>query len=410
MKKILAFALALMLLCLPLAVAEEAANNAAVLGLSNINVMGNSLGDLEVWAGIEGKDVPQCLISAMVGEDTLVSAVGELENGQFRFMFDGEEKGYVQDLAQIPQVQQLGDQAIETINRMPEVLKQMIPALDSLVLPQIPGMPIPKIDVSALFAGLSKDDQNFTLSTEMIDTLLDMVQQSAGAFTSQVPQLQQVLDLLPQLKGQLALEGTFADEGDASVINANILVSGSAVATLVVTSKENDAHLSLQTDGTEQAALSLVSDPDNARMDVTLGAMGMNLMALSIFQEDGLQKISFAVSAGTSAGVDFAYGSQNGADVVSFGLNAADSGELSFVVNTAKQEDGTRAGTVTFDGTFNGSQASFSADVSMYLLESLELGEIEWPAELLPFSQMDAQTALQPVVEYVQGIAQDAAA
>lgn len=410
MKKILAFAMVLMLLCLPLAVAEEAANNAAVLGLSNINVMGNSLGELEVWAGIEGKDAPQCLISAMVGEDTLVSAVGELVDGQFRFMFDGEEKGYVQDLAQIPQMQQYGDQVVEAIDKLPELLQQLIPALDSLVLPPIPGMPIPQIDVSALLAGLSQDGQTFSISTDMVDSLLDTVQQNAGSVTAQVPQLQQVIDMLPQLKGQIALEGSFADEGDAKVTNVDILVSGSPAATLVLTSSENNARLALQADGTEQAALSLVSDPANARMDLALEAMGMNVMGISVFQEDGLQKITFAVSAGTSAGIEFAYGSQNGADIVSMGMNAEDAGEMSLVINTAKQEDGTRVGTVTFDGNFNGSQASFSADVTMYLLESLELGEIEWPAELLPFSQMDAQTALQPVVEYIQGIAQDSAA
>ena len=389
MKKILAIALVLMLLCLPMAMAEENGKTAAVLGLSNINVMGQNLGELEVWMGLYANDLPTLLVSAMVGEEVLASGVGQLDGTTVKFMFDGEDKAYGQE---VPQLSQYADQMGS--------FKEIIPALDELVLPLIPGIAIPKLDVASLLSGISSDGKSFTISTEMVDSLLDMASLYGDQLSAQVPQAKQLLDMLPQLKGMLSLSGTVADEGDAQVTRVNLLVQGSEAATLVFSTKENDIRLGLEASGTEQVALNLVSNPDANRYDLTLGAMGQDLGSMSLYQEDGMEKFVFDLSGtGESVGFGFDYGTVDGVDIVKMALSAGQSGSFTLNLNTAKNEEGERTGTLSFEG--NGME--ISADVVMYLDDD-DAGEITWPDSLLPLNEIDPSNALAPVAEYINGL------
>lgn len=393
MKKLLAILVALTLLCLPVAMAEETGANAAILNLSNINAMGMDLGELEVWAGIDAQDAPTFQFRVQAGEEVLTSAVGQLADNQVKLMFDGDDKAYAQDLSQ------LGESAAQ----LPELLKQLIPALDKLVLPPVPALSIPKLDTTALLSAFSADGQSFSIPTEMVDSLLDMAQQYGGMITGQVPQAQQLLDLLPQLKGMFSFSGTIADEGDAQVTRVNLEVSGEAQGALVFTTRENNIRLALETDGAEQAGLSIVSDPGSTRVDVTVDALGMDVGAINLYRDGDLQKIAFNVTAAETVGMELGYGAVNGEDVVQLTMSAGSSGSFLFNVNTVKGEDGQRVGTLSFTGNFDYQHVELSADVAM-CLGDLDVGEITWPDTVLPFSQLDPQGALAPVVEYLQGL------
>ena len=406
MKKIMSVLLALLLACLPVALAEDTTNNAAIIGLYDIDVMGNNLGELEVWAGIEGTDTPQFMFSIARGEsEILASGVGEIDSEQIRFMFDGEDKGYAMALSEV--ASQLPAQVTEQVSQLPELLKQAIPALDSVVLPAIPAIPIPQLDLGAM---LGNGGDTFEFAAEQVDTLLVMGETYIDAFSSKIPQADQLKDVIAQLKGKISVNGSFADDGGAKVTRATILFDGQEAGTLVLTSVENNLRLALEAGGAEQGGLTIASAPDTASVDIDVDVGGNDVGGLSLYQEDGLQKIVFEINAGEKVGIEFDYGTQNGRDILSLTMDAGSQGGLDFTMDTAIGEDGTRAGTVSFNGDFDSNQVSFSAGVSMYLAKSLELGGITWPETLLPFSEMQASEALQPVVEYIQSIAQDSAA
>ena len=403
MKKILSILLVTLLACLPMAVAESAGNNAGVIILSDIEVMGNSLGDLSVMLGVEAADVPQSLFSAFAGEEVLVSAVGEIHQDEIRFMFDGEDKAYSAKLSDL--ASGMPEQVAAAVTQMPELLKQVIPALDQLVLPMVPAITIPKIDLSEMLGG----GDTFELTTEQVDSLLAMGGMYVELFSSRIPQGDQIKEFIAQMEGKISVKGTFADDGDAKVTRADILIEGQAAGTLVLTSVENNLRLAVEADGAEQGGLTVTSDPDTATLNVDVDAAGNVMGGFSIYQEDGLQKIVFEINAGEKVAVEFDYGARDGRDIVSLVLDGGSQGGLDFIVDTA-MEGSERVGTVSFESTFNHNEASFNAGVVMYQAESLELGEITWPEELLPMSEINASESLQPVIDYIQSVTQDAAA
>ena len=413
MKKLLALALTLVLLCMPLAMAESTQNNAAILILSNMNIMGNSTGDLELWLGMEAMDAPTFICAATADcENSLVYAIGQIVDDQFRFMFDGEDVAYAQNLKELIQSGQvpaeMQAQVTELLEQLPEVMKQLIPALDELVLPAIPAVAIPKLDLTSLVSLISADGQTFEFTTEQVDSMLDMLASNADALSSQVPQISQLVELLPQIKGKLAVNGSVADEGGAQVARANIVVEGQTVATLVLTSQDNNVRLGVESEGSELLGIAAASNPGANRMDLTFEFMGTRVGGLAIYQEDGLQKIAVDVSAsGESIALEFDYGSQNGTDVVELSFAGDSVGKFLFNMSTVKEGD-VRYGTLTIENSID-TPMTITADVTMYLADSLGTGEITWPANLLPLSQIDPQSALQPVADYLQTLQADAA-
>ena len=398
MKKTIALLIAIMMLCLPMAMAEEAQKTSALAVLGNINVMGQDLGeDFFVCLGIDGStDTPNFIVECDAGEETLLYGIGQIADGQLKFTFDGDDTTYVQDLTQNTN----GIDVTASAGKLCEI----IPQLDSFVLPAIPGLPIPKLDASTLLSGFVTGSDNgaqtFAISTEAIDSILDMAQQSSGMVTSQVPQAEQLLQYLPMLKGMLSMDGTIAEEGDAQVTRCNLNVQNEAQGTLVFTTRENNVTLGIEAAGSEMGALDVVSSPDDARLDVGVNAMGMDVASINIYQDGGLQNVDFIVNAGTSASIKFAYGNVDGRDLVNFDVDAGSDGSVKVAFDTAMEED-TRTGSFDFSSDARGQNITMSASLAMYL-DQLDLSGVEWPSNTQPFDQIGNSPALQTLQTYFE--------
>ena len=424
MKKIFALLLSLALMLSCAAMAEGAEKTAAVMELSNIEVSDGSqtqnLGDLAVSAILDAASDPTFVLTADDGTDYLAALAAKITtDGKLAVMVSGVDATYTGDIAAL--AQQSGTDAstiaqfTEALPQLPAVMKDLIPVLDSLVLPPFSGVAIPKLDVSALLAGFVTGESNgvttFTIPSEQFTALLDMAEQYAGMLGSQVPNIDQVTALISQLKSSgisIAVDGTIQDDGATQVVTFNVLpvqggtVGDTALFVLTLTTAENQLNLGAGQSAESGAMITLnvTSDPSTPRLDAELNAMGYG-MAFRMYPSDGLQVVELTANAGDNVSMQFIYGVADGKDYLE--LNASASvGSFSLVFNTAKGADGVRSGVMQVET--NGMQ--ITADVAMYLADESPVG-LEWPTTEKDLSELDdsvMETAMAPLTEYINSL------
>ena len=412
MKKIIAMLLALMLLLGMTAVAEEAAANTAVLTLGNASVsMNGETVDLEgmtatLSLNAADAEAPTLALSIDNDEGTLAAVYAQIKGNQFLISADGLDHTYAQEIPEIPSL---------PVEQLPSLIAAMVPVLDTLVLPPFTGVTIPKMDISGLLGEFATtqnaDGFDFEIPAEMVKMILNLLVQAASQANIAQEQLDQVQQMLESM--DVALAGSLVDTGDSQVVSIDLLMSSdgenydTAVANLTISSVENSALVTvgvvMDSSGvpTPVATIGLDSDPDAATLDFEINA-GVATIRFSLFNEDGLQKMSLTVEAqgNESAYLEFDYGTQDGVDIVCLAVSAGGA-DITFAVGTIKGDD-SRTGTINLDMVNGEQKLNFSADAEMYL--GMADSGITMPADVRPFSEFDQNEfsgVLAPVMEYL---------
>lgn len=436
MKKTIALLLAMLMLLSAAAFAEEAApaHSALVAELSNISLQFTSgeeaqsidLTGLTVAGGLNAEDGLDLILEADTDE-TLAMAVGQVTKDTFNVAVQGLDKVYAADISQYT--------GNINFDEMVAGVRSMLPGLMKMELPMVPAINIPKLDLSVLpmiLPASNGDESSFEVPWETLSALADQLIQNADAVTSKVPQLAQVIDLLNMLKENglgLALKGKVEDAGDVQTTTVDLYVvqgeevSPDALATLTFETMENNIVLTLSMAGeggaTTLMEIKVVSDPAIPEVDFTMDIMGgMASLAISEYPEDGMQRLAMDLQAqGTeNVSLELGYGKQDDMDAVLCNLAANTSAaNVAFSLNaaTALVDDETRAGSLAVAMTApDGSHIGATADLAIVLTD-LDMSTFEMPAETVDISELqnaDLNTALQPLMEYLSGLAPEEAA
>ena len=410
MKKIMAILLAVLMLLGASAFAE---GTAAVMTVDNINlsVPGQSiaLDDLAASVALDSIGGAASIVGLVEGGgEKLVTAVAQIADGNFAFTVDGLDHAYG---AALPA------QVAEQAGQLGALLPQILPSLDNLSLPAIPGITIPKLDLTGTLSSFSTGNGTFAIPHEMIDALLDQLLQLAQSGSLNVPNIDQAVALLQQVKASgmsLAIQGTIVDDAAAQVVSADIyLVSGdnmsdAPLANLSLDTRENSLLFTLSVDtGAGMSAVAnatLSSNPDTAELNFDLNLAGIVTLGLGVFPEEGLQKIALDLSAsGQQANLEFGYGQQNGKDVVALS-GAAAGASFAFSIDTAMGADGVRTGTLSLTASQRDQTIAFSGDITMQSGADLGLEGFTMPGDVRAFDQLDQSELmpfLQPAIDYI---------
>ena len=422
MKRILAIILAMLLAFGAAALAEEAAaaDNAAVMTLSNIEITMQdqkaNLGDLALSLALAKIDDNPALVGMADGGSTpLLTAVMELTNEQILLAFDGLDCAFGEKLP---------DQVAGSVGQLAEAMPQIIAGLGNVALPAIPGLPIPKVDLSGLLMAFSTGEGTFEIPAETVTALVDLLADLIGDYGQMLPQLAQVGPIIDQVKqsGMSArIDGTIEDDGTTQTIVGDVyLVQGdqeseSAVLRLTIVTADNSFVLTFGADAgsglTDLARFALKSDPESAENSLVIDAMGQVNLELSTRPEDGLQKVALDFNtSGQEGGIEFGYGQQNGVDVVTLSANAGAS--VALVIETAMGEDGVRTGTLSLESSMEGQTVNATADITMYANGDIGMDGFTMPEDVRSFSELNAeaiQPVLLPLMEYLNSVTPEAA-
>ena len=386
MKKIFALSLALVLICLG-ALAEEMPTTAVSLTLDNLVLDGAQLGDLEVSAALDTAEALRLGFTARGGGETLVYAEGLLNEEGFTFAQEGDEEAYFMSLSEIGLAP---DQAQMIFAYLPA----MIPTLENLSVPMIPGLPIPAFDLGALLG--ASEDGRFTIPAEQVDALLDQ----ASAYASYTPQLKELLTQLEPLRGQLSLDG-HSTAGESGIqTDVDVLLQGNVFARISVTSAENSLNLGLSMDGAPMGSLQLTSEPEKERLLLTLEAQGMTMGTLEVNREAGLQRV--AVRGEGLGECAMLYGQLEGVDQLICRLTM--DGSPSSIEIRSTREGHLREGTIDLDIEGTTASCAFGLETGNFTL-----GNLTFPEQKASFDQLDPNALLAPIMEYLGTMMADAA-
>lgn len=412
MRKILAIMLAMLMLIGSAALAE---GEAAVLTLDNVTMQ--TQGQNINIQGLSGSLVLENInnlpsIALLLDGDSqpLVTAVAQLSSSQFSFAIDGMDHGYVTDIPaeQAAQLAQFGDEG------MAALLPLFVPMLDQLALPAFSGIDIPKLDMTALLGAYMTGSNTFEIPADQVTAALDQVLQVVQAQAGAIGGVDEITAMLDQMKANdigLAIAGTIDDDGASQTVSAGVcLAMGSTVTDqellhLAMDSTQNNFQASLSAgDSGDVMTANLTSDPDAGQLQFNLDIAGQASLSFALLSENGLQKAVLNIGgAGQQAIMEFAYGQQDGADLVSLDVDAG--GEmLSVVAKTTMGSDGVRTGTLTLDAQQNGESYSFGGDLTMYTGDAIDLSGFTMPSDLRPIEQMDNEAignAFAPVMDYI---------
>lgn len=410
MRKILAILLAVVMLLSAAALAE---GSAAVMTVSNVNMQTGgqaiAINGMDLHLVLQNvNNLPSVALLVDGDGQALATAVAQLSSKAFSFAVDGMDHGYTMDLPaeQAAQLAEVGDDGMAIL--LPLLL---VPALDSAVLPPFAGANIPKADMTGLLSGFMTGANTFEIPYEQVNALLDQVLQVAKSQGSAIEGLNDAIEMVDQLKSSgmgVAIRGDIADDGATQTVTGNIhlaqngTVMDEPIATLTVVTAENSFNASLGVAGDGVMTASLVSDPAAARIDFNLDVAGAAGATFALFNEDGLQKANLDINGGSESGsalLEFAYGEQNGSDVVHFGGTAGGS-TIALDVNTVKGADGVRTGTLSLIAD----DTAISGDVTMYTGDEIDLGGFTMPSDLRSFEQIDGDAisaAFEPVMDFL---------
>ena len=386
MKKIFALSLALALLCLG-AAAEEMPSSAVSLTMDNLVLDGDALGDLEVSAALDTAEALRLGFTARGGGETLVYAEGLLNEEGFTFAQEGGEKAYFMPLSEIGLAP---DQAQMVFSFLPA----LIPTLENLSVPMIPGLPIPAFDPGALLG--AGEDGSFTISTKQVDALLDQ----ADAYADYAPQLKELLAQLKLLRGKLSLSGR-STAGEMGIqTDVDVLIQGKTFARITLLSAENRLTLGLAVDDTPMGSLLLTSEPENERLLLTLEAQGMTMGTLEVNREGGLQRV--AVRGEGLGECAMLYGQLEGVDQLIYRLTM-DGSPYSIEIRSTR-EGRLREGTIDLDLEGTTASCAFGLETGNFTL-----GNLPFPEQKASFDEWDPFLLLEPIMDYLYAVEEPAA-
>ena len=366
MKKLIAAALALLMLLASAACAESA----KVMTWSEPSLQLTTDGksrevdlsslSLRLAAGTPG-DVPT--VQAEMAKKGKVVARGlvQLVNDKIYIEADGLSRTYMLDLSK------LGGQAQSSANRLFAGLDHLL----DFKLPAFGGVKIPMVDmtlVAPLVGALPTTDAEGKKSAQiqvpylMIKQLLSManryrdsVPASAQAY---VGPLFELVDRMVQSDSGFALKGRVATntQKKRSAITLDIypvqggVTAGAPTAKVKVVSRNNAVDVTVdmyQGESTvNMAAFSLSSDPGDAALDVSLDVMSLFLVSGSLRNDGDAQVVALNVnSLGQKFSVDANYGTVGDMDYVNLTLKAPNRLDLSASLQASDDGRGGSEGT-----------------------------------------------------------------
>ena len=417
MERVIAAILALMLLLSAGALAEK---NAAVMTLDNVCLQDKThtvkVRDYAVSLVLENiNDLPSLALLIDGAGEPLATAIAQLSTEQVILAVDGMDHGYKYPIpaAQAAQLAQVGEAGLAAL------IPSLVSTLDEMELPTFTGVDVPKLDMtdalSAYVTGTDNGVSAFEIPVTEFDKLLDEVLTVAKSQGNNVSQIDKLNDMIEAMKAEgkgFAVKGTITDDGTTQKVDGEIsLVSGrkaTGVAALSIVSAMNSWRLAISVRkgflNLNVLTASMIARPAEERIDVGVSVFGGMDFAMGIFQENGLQKITFdATGLGQKAWLEIAYGKQADGDLVSL-VAQLDAMNLTANLKTAMGADGVRKGTLTYTLNNNSNVAGISADVTMYTGEGPDLSGIVIPTKLKPIDQLDKKAinkAFEPVKTYI---------
>ena len=435
MKKIVALLLSVLMLLSMAAIAEEAADDTALITcISNIAMENTvdgqtqtiNLDGFEAYLSLDTADGLALVAQAFNGDDPLMLAVAKLVDTQVMVNIDGMDKTYVAEAAQF--------QGVDTAE-LSSNLHGLLPTLLQAKLPMVNIGSIPKADLTGLatmFGGqTSGNTTTFSIPAEMINMLIDQVVEAAKTSGSAIPGLDKVLPLIEQLRASgmsVAIEGSIVDEADKQTVTLNVYpVSGeetaeAPAAALTIASETDNFSLAVDVPNGETSAtiakLDIQTEPATSSLVATLDIAGMMQFNLAAFQEDEQQKFAFTMdnSMGDGFTVNLAYGKNGDADVMDLTFTFGEDVAFEAVANTAEAEDGALEGSIEVTSVTPTNNIRFSADIACFI-GSLDLGDYQMPANTASIDEFSSeesnaalQAALKPVMDYFSSLTVNTAA
>ncbi len=375
MKKLLAIALALMLLMASAAFAETA----NVVTFSNVNLLVSSddgnmaidLSDLTATLALGmANDQPIIQLDVVGGGEALLGAQIQFIDGRLVLAIDGVSRPIAADMGPT------AGQAQQTLNELFANLDQM----NDTKLPAFNGVDIPKVELMAVADFLPQlgiqpesDGQatTFEIPAEMISMLLQTVLAQIPAETkAQLGGLDQVL-----ANAQFAIKGKLADDGATAEMLLDLYaVEGGAtsdapIGSLYFASSQNNDSLELQVNMGGQnvtlGKLDLSSDPAAATLDVGLDLMGQITVNFSLYPQDGAQVAALAFNAnGEALNASLTYGDEGEKEYADFAFEIP-SQQVSASVHLDETPDGNggKTGAVGVNVAAQGQTVNVNADL-----------------------------------------------
>ncbi len=377
MKKVLAVALALMMLLASAAFAETA----NVATLSNFNLLVSSAdGSMTVdLSGLKAdiamglaNDAPIIQLDVSGDGEKLLGAVVQFIEGKMALAIDGVSRPIVADMGPT------AGQAQETLNELFANLDQF----GDVKLPAFTGVSIPKVDlmqVPALFGTTPTTDANgvqnaeFDIPYEMVKQLLDMVLPMIPE--QAIEQLGPVLDQLKSGAIGFALKGKVADDGNAAEMLVDIYMVQNGVTAdapalaLYFASAENSDSFEVQMYQEGQAVtlaqVDVASDPAAATLDVGLDLMGQVKLNFSLYPQDGAQVAALAVTAeGETINASLTYGEEGEKEYADFAFELPSQDVAASIhLDETPDGNGNKAGALEVSVAAQGQTVNLTCDV-----------------------------------------------
>ena len=431
MKKLLAIAVALMMLMASVAFAEPA----NVVVFDNINLLvsteeQNTTVDLSglsatVAMGLSN-EVPTIQMNVANESEALLDAVVQFIEGRMLFALEGMSRPIAADMGPT------GAQAQETLNSMYANLD----AISDFKLPAFTGVAIPKVPVAGLADLLpmlgvepQADGQatTFDIPSELVDGLLQLLVSSIPQeFASQLGGLDQVL-----ANTSFAIKGRIADDGTTAELLLDVypaqdgVTADSALGALYFASSENNDSLEvmLYQDGQSVTLgkIDLTSDPEAATLDFGIDLMGQVTLNVSLYPQDGAQVAAMALNVpGDTINASLTYGDEGEITYTDFAFEEMASA-ISASLHSEETPDGEggKVGTVALNIAAYDQTINLTADMAETKAD-IEFSSIENPDEAYNannLSEEDQQAmneelnnALSGLMNYLNGVTTQVAA
>ena len=427
MKKVLAVALALMMLLASAAFAETA----NVATLSNFNLLVSSAdGSMTVdLSGLKAdiamglaNDAPIIQLDVSGDGQKLLGAVVQFIDGKMALAIDGVSRPMVADMGPT------AGEAQETLNELFANLDQF----SDVKLPAFTGVSIPKVDlmqVPALFGAAPTTDANgvqtasFSIPYEMVKQLLDMILPMIPEQAT--AQLGPVLDQVKSGAIGIALEGKVSDDGNTAEMLVDIymvqngVTADSPALALYFASAENSDSLQVQLYQEGQAVtlgqLDVASDPAAATLDVGLDLMGQVKFNFSLYPQDGAQVAALAVTAeGETINASLTYGEEGEKEYADFAFELP-SQDVSASIHVDETPDGTgsKTGALEVSVAAQGQTVNLTSDLTEGKgdVQFRPIGSLANAIDANNASEADAaafgtelESAIAPLLSYISSL------
>lgn len=374
MKKLLALALALMLLLASAAIAETA--NVATLSNFQLLVSGDDgsytvdLSDLNATFAVGAPEgVPTIQMDLLGGSDQLLGAVIQFINGNVVLAIDGVSRPMAASMNNAD-AQKYLEELFANLDSVSEV---KLPAFQGVDIPKIPLMGVadvlPMLGVQPQTDG---DATTFEIPAELISGILQMVMTQLPAETkAQLGGLDQVLANL-----QVAIDGRLSDNGETAEMLLNLVPvengrkASEPFAALYFVSTQNSDSLEFQLyqegQAITMAQLDLASDPAAATLDFAFDLMGQFNLSFSLYPQDGAQVAALEVKADQETiKASLIYGEEGDTEYAQLAFeipNENVSGSLD--INEHPTADGGKEGALALNIAANGQTINLTADVA----------------------------------------------